>query len=88
VGRERFAIQPAAPYIAGMANSPRTPRETIKVRRDIKPGDELMIPVTVTQSRAMKLGGSVEQEMLTIRIPGFGTPVTVSWKYLLGETDD
>lgn len=68
-----------------MPKTPPSPKDTIKVRRQIKPGDELMIPVTVTKTRPMAIGGTVEQEMVTIRIPGFSTPVTVSRKYLLGE---
>lgn len=60
-----------------MSKSPRTPKD-IKVRRSVEVGDTIMIPVVVTGKRPLTAGGTVvPHEMLTIRIPGSTTPVTV-----------
>lgn len=72
-----------------MSKSPRTPKNTIKIRRSLEVGDEIMLPVTITGKRIARPSGSaVEHELLTFRIPGYGTPVTVSRKYLLGEAEE
>jgi len=61
---------------------PRTPKDTVKVRRLPKVGDTIMVPVRVT-----RIGRNRHDtgEAITVQIPGFETPVTADAKYLLGE---
>ena len=68
-----------------MPSSKRTPKDTIKVRRLPPVGEKIMVPVEVTRHGMNSFGTA---ETITIRIPGFATPVTVTAKYLLGERDD
>ena len=59
-----------------------TPKEVIKVRRQLKIGDEVMVPARVT--RVGKLG-AVEAVTVELRI---GQKVTAKPEYLFGDADD
>lgn len=81
-----------APYIRSMPSKRvPTPRETIKVRRSAEPATKLppigsKIPIEATVVRHGRNGFGTA-DTITIRIPGFETPVTVTAKYL-GLGDD
>jgi hypothetical protein len=63
-------------------SSPRTPKNTVKIRRLPQVGDEITIKATVTRT-----GRNVHDtgDTITLRIPGFDTPVTVNPAYLEAE---
>ena len=56
-----------------------TPKEVIKVRRQLKVGDEVMVPARVT--RVGKLGAS---EAVTVELR-IGQKVTAKPEYLFGD---
>lgn len=71
------------------SKSPRTPKD-LKLRRPrLQPGDVVMIPATIQKLRTLKPADSaVAHDVVTIRIPGSPTPVTIRADYLLGEPTD
>jgi hypothetical protein len=72
-------------YIRGMRKPvQRTPKNTVKVRRLPKEGDELLVRVKVT---AVHPGAHEANDRITVRVPGFNIPVTAQASYLLGEED-
>jgi hypothetical protein len=85
-------ISPAAPYISGMPSKRvPSPKETIKVRRSDKPATKLppvgsKIPIEATVTRHGRNGYDTA-DTITIRIPGYDIPVTVTAKYVLGGED-
>lgn len=69
------------PYIPGMPSSPRTPRNTVGSKRRLpKVGDELIVRVRVTRTGRNSYDTA---DTVTLRLPGFETPVTVSADSLL-----
>jgi hypothetical protein len=62
-----------------------TPREVVKVRR-LKPkeGDTIQLTATVTKVRD---ANNPHLSKVTLRIPGYGIPVTLSEATLFGEGD-
>lgn len=68
-----------------------SPQETIKIRRSARPATKLppvgsKIPIEATVTRHGRNSFDTA-DTITIRIPGFETPVTVTAKYL-GLGDD
>lgn len=61
-----------------MPSKPRTPRETVTVRRLPKVGDEITIRVKVTR---------VADDMVTVMIPANGQRTTARAEYLLKDED-
>jgi hypothetical protein len=64
----------------------KTPKETIKIRRLPQKGELIEVPLLVT-----RVGRNAYDtaDVITVKIPGSPTPVTVNAEYLLGEdTDD
>ena len=59
-----------------------TPKETIKVRPLPPVGTKIPVKVEVTRHGKNSHGTG---DTITIRSPGFGTPVTVNADYLLGK---
>jgi hypothetical protein len=73
-------------YIQPMRKSaPRTPRNTVNVRRLPKEGDELLVKVRVTRVHQAE---HAINDRITVEIPGFRVPVTAQASYLLGREDD
>lgn len=64
---------------------PKTPKETIKIRRLPVKGDRLNLKVEVL--RVAEPEGSHEG-MVTLRIPGALAPVTIPANYLTSAADD
>lgn len=64
---------------------PKSPKETIKIRRLPPKGATLRIPVEVTRTGRNSWDTG---DTITIRIHGFSTPVTVSAEHLLKDVDD
>lgn len=68
-----------------------SPKQTISFKpvkvgsRTYKVGDEILIPATITRTGR---NGFDTVDTLTVRIGGFGAPVTAPAKYLLGENDE
>jgi hypothetical protein len=56
------------------------PKDVVKVRRLPAKGDKLNLTVEVAR---VGRNGHDTADTITIRIPGFGTPVTVNAEYLL-----
>jgi hypothetical protein len=79
-------------YIPDMpSRSVPTPQETLKIRRSDQPATKLppvgsKIPIEATVTRHGRNSYDTA-DTITIRIPGFETPVTVTAKYL-GLGDD
>jgi len=68
-----------------------TPRETIKIRRSSEPatklppvGSKIPIEATVTRHGRNSYGTA---DTITVRIPGYDTPITITAAYLLGADD-
>jgi hypothetical protein len=72
-----------AAYIQGImvrVSSPkRTLKETVKLRRLPKVGDEITIRATVTRTGRNTFDTA---DTITLRVPGFDVPVTVNPAYL------
>ena len=79
-------IPALAPYISGMSKSRvPSPKETLKVRR-LKPkaGDTIQLTGTITKVRDHE---NPRLTKVTLRIPGYGIPVTLSAATLFGDED-
>lgn len=62
-----------------------TPRETVKVRRLPAKGDKISLTAEVTR---VGRNGFDTADTITLRIPGYGIPLTINADLLLGESDD
>lgn len=63
---------------------PRTPKDTVKIRRVPKVGDTILVPVKVT-----RIGRNRHDtgDAITVQVPGFEYPVTAEAEYLLPDDD-
>jgi hypothetical protein len=78
-------ISPGWLYVSGMAKSPvPSPREKLTIRRLPPVGTKIPLNVEVVRHGR---NGHDTADTITIRIPGFGTPVTVNADYLVGDED-
>lgn len=81
-----FDSRLVGPYIFGMASKRvPAPREVVKVRRLPAKGDKIQLTAEVTRTGR---NGFDTADTITIRIPGYGIPITVSADLLLGEDDE
>jgi hypothetical protein len=60
----------------------KSPRETIKIRRLPTKGSTVRIEAEVTRVAEPEAG---HQGRVTLRIPGYGTPITIPASYLPDE---
>ncbi len=67
------------PYVLAMSTPRKSPKDTIKIRRLPKVGDEILIRAKVTRV-AEPEGG--HRGLVTYRAPGAPAPVTIDARYL------
>ena len=63
----------------------KTPKETIKIRRLPVKGQKLLVPLEVTRTGR---NGFDTADTITIKVPGFNTPVTIVADYILEAATD
>jgi hypothetical protein len=68
-----------------MPSARKSPKDVVKIRRLPKKGEILEVPLVVTR---VGRNSHDTADTITVRIPGFSTPVTVNAEYLLGEEKD
>jgi hypothetical protein len=69
-------------YISGMSKFPRTPKNSVKVRRLPEKGAEITLKATVTRTGRNTYGTA---DTITVRIDGYSVPVTLPANAVLGE---
>jgi hypothetical protein len=67
-----------------MAKRPPSPKDTIKIRRLPKQGDTFQLTATVTK---VLDHDNPHLTKVTLRIPGYGIPITLTEATLLGKDD-
>ena len=65
-----------------MSVKTRTPKDTVKIRRLPRVGEEITLKATVTRTGRNTYGTA---DVVTVRIPGAPAPLTLPAEYLDGE---
>jgi hypothetical protein len=75
-------ISPLAPYVLGMAKSRvPSPKDTLKV---VRKGDTVRLTATITR---VADDDDPRLRKVTLWVPGYPIPITISERQLLGEDD-
>jgi hypothetical protein len=80
----RLNISHRPPYILGMANSRKSPQDTLKIHRLPKKGQTVRIEAEIVRVDAAEGTG---HDRVTFRIAGYPIPVTIDARHL-ADADD